>query len=919
MTNTVNLGVDSRLLGISRDDFEVIQEQLMKVGLGKSRDFRMVEFESAQYNIDEFTKTLCKRDGQMTWVVGHRGSGKTEAIANLFRRQIEREGKSTIPRLPLYISVSSMGEGRRDTSARLNMAFVNQQILTSLRQAFQFLIRLEGKEEYYKDLRRLLKERQDVIMHDLETFTYRPKEGGIMREELDLALLMKKLFPNISGKNNAPFRVTLYIDDADKISGQELRDFLREAQTDLQTLTAAGVVVVMAIKKKFRRSVRGDDGVDWCGLANPMPGGYPPHLHLTLPELNELQAADIHNLIKKRICYLRFSEGSWSADFKKNPYKSPDRVIESKDWDSYDIREMRRNGAILTLSSWLSYRGHTAIRYVLRNIEMVINKCDSRPGTQLDSRILEQKLRSLDQEETDLLIEELAGRLSGIPKDRMVKELELLNEEAWQNALEICQQAITYGEWTSKHLQTLKLGIKSGDDGNSAIMKFLNLVFDMSDDEKKVLPKVLARTPDDIFSLFTYRQMAIMIENEMTKAGSREMAKRFVETPILEPSTSEGIIGSAFKKLKPLISDDMTATERRDLTAELSVEIVNGLIVAERLKNSKRKTKLLRDRGAIRRARSEDSHRFDRFLLNYVAIRSEHGNQKHESLLHDLQEALLGNDPLRLLSDQDLWDEAFSEIVAGEPIGIFNSRDFEGPLEEPEDEPLLRHSEPVALICETTKEQKLTSNIFTLKAIEKGLIIEEEITFRIKIDPINHANIEDKFWEENPPFTTPFHPHIEIQALNQLKLLDLMLSERHPDLLKTGTGTRNTILAPSTSLKVRVIVDAELTQEQIGNMVGYTTIIDPGGGMNSASTWSFEKHWEDLPETWEGREPLLRVPQHARSVSQKGIVKESFELLLNIKWADSLIIRSENTLANPNISLSQQDYSYQKEEEEDAL
>ena len=89
----VNLGVDQRNPGRSG------QTKLLRVAVGDQVDFEMVRFDWYREKLDRIQVSLNSRNGAYAWVIGDRGTGKSEVLSHLFCRQISM-GKTKNPRLP---------------------------------------------------------------------------------------------------------------------------------------------------------------------------------------------------------------------------------------------------------------------------------------------------------------------------------------------------------------------------------------------------------------------------------------------------------------------------------------------------------------------------------------------------------------------------------------------------------------------------------------------------------------------------------------------------------------------------------------------------------------------------------------------------------------------------------------------------
>ena len=95
-------------LGRERDPSRTGTEGLLSMAVGGAPGFNMVEFEFYKEQLENFKVILQRNAGSMSWVIGGRGTGKSEVLSHLFRESI-KENPSR-PRLPIYISITDREE-----------------------------------------------------------------------------------------------------------------------------------------------------------------------------------------------------------------------------------------------------------------------------------------------------------------------------------------------------------------------------------------------------------------------------------------------------------------------------------------------------------------------------------------------------------------------------------------------------------------------------------------------------------------------------------------------------------------------------------------------------------------------------------------------------------------------------------------
>ncbi|SVE01038.1 uncharacterized protein METZ01_LOCUS453892, partial [marine metagenome] len=104
-------------LGRERDPSGTGTEGLLRMAVGGDPGFKMVEFAFYREQLENFKVILQRDAGSMSWVIGGRGTGKSEVLSHLFRESIMESPKN--PRLPIYISITDKEERERYQDKRV--------------------------------------------------------------------------------------------------------------------------------------------------------------------------------------------------------------------------------------------------------------------------------------------------------------------------------------------------------------------------------------------------------------------------------------------------------------------------------------------------------------------------------------------------------------------------------------------------------------------------------------------------------------------------------------------------------------------------------------------------------------------------------------------------------------------------------
>ena len=710
---TVNLGVQRNPTGIGN-------KGLLRIAAEEASDFEMVEFEFYRDDIERFQRIMDSRIGEFTWVIGERGTGKSEVLAHLYK-DIFRSADSGKPRLPIYISVSRQDQRLKVPggvpSGEVTIKLFNWLCRNALKETFEFLHNYKEKPELYKELRYLLNDAS--IYHH---FMFQLEQDGFeLRGYLNQMRRYLSQYPKL--KHNLPFNLAVFVDDVDKISTQSAIQFYKDAQQDLSSMTGGGsvgigdVVILSSVTKGFADEGRQNEGLSYCMNAEEMRSDT---LSLYVPELSDLNARDVEEFINRRFRYLHWTgreKGfSWAADFGKDPHNSWDEVVEDPKWHSYDPRSMRNNGALLSLNAWLAARSQVNIRQVLRNLEAILNNCD-KPRAELTARILEAKLKSNDRNELREFTDELGSRFhagSGQVTTRrlsvedklLVLNLERGTGELWSDLLGMTVDRIALKVWpdrSTKGNKVRKQGREAIDSkrwheiqkltnnmgkGDSAIFQFLKLVVELSEDEK-LLPNFRSKNPDDVFSIFSPSDLLRMIRKEAVERKKTEFLQEAATDLVLERGAKRtvkpagrGKAGDVTKGISGPFSGIVTDAYYKALDDEEWIEGFEpvagwakslepdyvlylgrkiGLELAHFIIPGSEWSK---HHVKIKENWEKDPRLCGRLLLQWLFLRAD-DSETHAGCIKAVQDVLLGNDIMALFSASQT--KTFTDLVNKNP------------------------------------------------------------------------------------------------------------------------------------------------------------------------------------------------------------------------------------------------------------
>jgi len=700
-------------LGWERDPSQVGTEGLLGMAVGGEPGFKMVVFDFYKERLDDFKQTLQREAGSMSWVIGGRGTGKSEVLAHLFRVSVDES--PTNPRLPLYISITDKtareayqdarianGKGRDENldSGSVTMGLFNYLCSRSLLEALVYLRSMdEGKgrgSQGFSLLRKCLE--NDDLYNDLTG-----DEGVLDGTDFSLLNFMKLVRKNPMARE--AFRLAIICDDFDKLSVGQVMPFFSDAQNDFQTLSGTHrVVIVSSVTKDFVKAGKTDPRMNYC-MSQTESKRKVALGELWVPDISELTSGDIQEFIDHRIRHLHWDGVEWGFNSEKAPHERVQDVIEHELWDSYDTTPMRRNGSLLELNAWLSGRDEVSMRQIITCLDTVLNSGVIIPKAELTPSLLESALKMNAEEEIEEIGKELHRRVkkAGVSQEQLRKEemwledarekIERGEEDLWEALCTLVLDKIGLGAWKPEERGFGLRRITLNFSDKSGIFHFINLVNDLQEDTA-LLPKVVSRTPDEVFKKISPRHLQlelekIQVEMKNEHKDGREEALH-VEAQVDSASTAEegasyGIISKAyknalddndleFKQLKKLGEDNRIAFGH-----SMAYYIVRWMIGVGKWES------VWRD---VRKSFDDERHIFVNILMHWFSLVLWSGERDDDLLLDSLHAVIRGEDPMalhRLSSEQgpDPLDElALRREFRGAMMSMKDYYDFVIPVSD---------------------------------------------------------------------------------------------------------------------------------------------------------------------------------------------------------------------------------------------
>ena len=575
-------------MGYSRNPSDVGTKGLLAIANKEKVDYKIVDFDYYEDGFESFKELVRRRTGFVGWVVGERGTGKSEALARIFLDIIAENPEE--PPLPIYVSVTE-GEVREKVanvgSQGISMALFNYACREALKEALLH-IRERGKGNFFKVMRGTPALSDEKAWNTVVDY--------LSKDDFSINHFMDSM-----GKK---MRLCICLDDLDKFPPATVHDFFSANQTDLQRLTGThNVALIGSVEKRFTSEYRGEGSVNWC---LPPAGSR----ELRIPDLSDLTASDIQDFIDHRIAHLHFDDSTSQWIFrpdrepnKENGIDSAAIVIDDPRWNTFDTRKMRQNGSMIVLNAWMAHDGNMSLRAVLENLAGVLSSRSARKD-ELTGPVLQRLLKENNNKHLEAMREELQRMCieKGVSVERLRREEELLNSYGsassfWKGMMDISKDMITLGVEEGPAFKSLNKkyrhfsvsGIKEkglgfhikdicGNFGKepSAVYEFMCISRDLSVIEPQdYLPEIVSRTPQEIFGSVKPRQLEIWVNKLST-----DLVMELLEVEDLEDSNFED-------------SDDRTNLESLDSDADgFSEDIVTESLVFNAYRAAAKKQKI---------------------------------------------------------------------------------------------------------------------------------------------------------------------------------------------------------------------------------------------------------------------------------------------------------------------------------------
>ena len=716
-------------LGRERDPSSTGTEGLLSMAVGGAPGFNMVEFEFYKEQLENFKVILQRNAGSMSWVIGGRGTGKSEVLSHLFRESI-MENPSR-PRLPIYISITDREERERYQDRRVQsgkgrdedldagsvtMGLFNYLCSQSLLEALAYL---RSVDEHVGDRGR---ERFSLLRKCISNQTFYESltdkdNGELSNTEFSLLDFMKTIRKNKAASE--AFRLAIICDDFDKLSVDAAQTFFSNAQNDFQTLSGTHkVVIVSSVTKEFVNAAKGNPEMSYCMSQTPAERKVELG-ELWVPDISELTSGELQEFINHRIRHLHWDGVSWTFDPDLEPHDTVQEVIRSKDWDSYDPTRMRVNGALLELNAWLSRRDEVSMRQIISCLDTVLRSDPDSPKNELTPVQLESTLKRNDTLEKELIFEKLRERVlqAGVTTkslDKGAKWFELAEEEKqlgddarWEALCTVVVDKVALGKWRKTRLAIMEgkkpglMAVTENYSQKSGIFQFIKLVSELAESDDW-FEEVLSRTPDEVFKKISPRNLAL----EFNKMAATSMAKKKVpakkkapasQVPANEVGRSVGIVRSAYEDaledcdLEWASMGDWDSLEKTQFAHSMAFWLVRHIIGVG---------PWAADKPGVKSSYESDERGFVNTLMQWFSMLLSTENPDECELIHALHEVLRGKDPMALatlayaqgdpfdklqhrrkfIGATEFLDDFYTDlIIDGAPMGFEVSLEFESP------------------------------------------------------------------------------------------------------------------------------------------------------------------------------------------------------------------------------------------------
>jgi len=573
--------------------------------------------------------------GDYNWVVGNRGTGKTEAIMHLMRQvnslQPDAPQRKEY-RIPLFISAinqTSRPAYYKSIEAHddglTTWAYMDYLARICLAETMEWIVENPKSETNFPDLRKvLLKKASDGFSLNWEV-----AKGLLEDPDMTLHKFLKTINkrPNFNGL----IKPLLLIDDLDKKADSEVERILSKAQSELQSLISSKVLFIFSVKPSFMDKNRTNTNMNYLLESSRRSNS---NSELWVPEVSHLRASDLQEFIQHRLSYLgpKAEAQGWVLKDDRRP-KSPEEVKEMVDnWATYDILSLKDHGSMRILSGWLIHSGQTGVRDLLKAIEPLLIEIPSSEDKQLVPGKLLDLLKKNDQNQVDLVIEHLKKMIleTKISEGWLNEENILMQKEGSEELFDLLihavQDRVATGKWMGSGWRSLsnrrhgaadlighgRFGKDHRDDmadwtSPNRLVLELARQLEMSSSED-LLPEVHSRTPllffqllrknprilSEVFTAATAFEIDSMKDSnppvqEKLKSQTIGVSENESIDPVEDSSDDEmTVVGRSYKKALP---SDITKKTEADLTdydisearEEIAKRLVQDLLNIEKL------------------------------------------------------------------------------------------------------------------------------------------------------------------------------------------------------------------------------------------------------------------------------------------------------------------------------------------------
>jgi hypothetical protein len=570
-------------LGWERDPVETQKQLLDAVFLNKAgRGFQIFKFPGSASQDDkggekityaQKLETIGRRisdeeEGGYLWVVGNRGTGKTEAIIHLMREVLSNPSSDPSPhksetRIPIFVSAIDQAsrdeylrESQQEDKGQFDWSFIDFLARRSLAQSLQWIAKTEQAGKFFPELRAALnKDTPDGYSKNWEV------ADGLLKDPdytLDQFLNAMKTVPGLAGR----IKPLLLVDDLDKQPYAAVQGLLSRAQPSVQSLVKNNVLFVFSVKPIFMNESRGLSGLNYL-LEMSKRGN--SRSELWVPEVAELRAVDLQDFLKHRLGYLvQDPKGGWRLPLQEIEGEMTPEEVEGmvSDWPTYNILNLRENGSMRVLTGWLTHIDQTGVRALLRLLQPLL--IETPDDKELGPRLLLKMLKQNDSSQAESIRDAIIERIqeTEIVPGWLEEESRLMDDPVssanYSLMINAVKDKVSTGRWfgagwkslsNERHKAASLIGLGDGnwpfDKSLQDIGRFASpnrLAMELAwqlETEADVLPNVHSRTPEQFFQLL--KSNPGILQAARNEAAARELSGSYQQDgPSPAATTQEG-------------------------------------------------------------------------------------------------------------------------------------------------------------------------------------------------------------------------------------------------------------------------------------------------------------------------------------------------------------------------------------------